>query len=312
VADELLAALEHAHRHQVVHRNLNPSTVLLGSDGHLRLVGFDYARAGANRSQSLAGEILDDLEPAYLAPEVFADPAAASPASDVLSAGLILYQLFAGSPAFENLTELVDQEGQFPVKPSQLRSDLPAGLDAWLQALCVYQPEQRPSAPSARGRLAEISRTPVAGPAVEPETTSSEALPSVLPPDYLNLPPGHQLTSKFVVEKRLGKPGAFGVVYKVIDTFGDVARAVKIIVRDRHSLLERLKQEYRPLLQIPPHPHVVRVIDADLPPQLGLPIIVFEYVDGTDVAELIDTASFTPEDALAMARDAVNGFGPRA
>ncbi len=308
VADELLAALEHAHRHEVVHRNLNPSTVLLGSDGHLRLVGFDYARAGANRSQSLAGEILDDLEPAYLAPEVFADPAAASPASDVLSAGLILYELFAGSPAFENLTELVDQEGQFPVKPSQLRSDLPAGLDAWLQALCVYQPEQRPSAASARGRLAEISRTPAAGPAIEPTPPSSEALPPVLPPDYLNLPPGHQLTSKFVVEKRLGKPGAFGVVYKVIDTFGDVARAVKIIVRDRYSTLERLKKEYRTLLHIPQHAYVVRVIDADLLPQANLPIIVFEYVEGADVAEMIDAASFTPEDALALARDTVAGL----
>src|SRR5205823_4036846 len=121
-----------------------------------------------------------------------------------------------------------------------------------------------------------------------------------VPLDYNNLTPGTQLTHKFIVEKFLGK-GTFGVVYKVIDSFGDVARAVKIITRDRHSTLERLKKEYRTLLDIPEHPNVVRVIDADILPQDGSPYIVFEYVEGTDVQEMIDVKSFTPEDMLVLA-----------
>jgi serine/threonine protein kinase len=62
--------------------------------------------------------------------------------------------------------------------------------------------------------------------------------------DYTNLQPGLLLKNKYQVEQALGK-GGFGRVYKVIDTFGDVTRALKIITADRISTLERMKQEYR-------------------------------------------------------------------
>ena len=76
----------------MVHRNLTPSTLLLGTDGHLRIIGFDFARAGTDRSRTIAQEIVDDLEPMYQAPETFREPANASPASDMFSVGLVLYE----------------------------------------------------------------------------------------------------------------------------------------------------------------------------------------------------------------------------
>ncbi len=79
------------------------------------------------------------------------------------------------------------------------------------------------------------------------------------------------------------RQGTFGAVYKVIDTLGDMPRAIKLILRDRYSVTDRLKKEYRTLLRIPPHPHVVKVIDADFLPGGGLPYIIFEYVDGFNV-----------------------------
>ena len=50
VAAELLDALAHAHEYGVVHRNITPGTLLLGTDGHLRVIGFDFARSGSDRS----------------------------------------------------------------------------------------------------------------------------------------------------------------------------------------------------------------------------------------------------------------------
>ena len=70
-------------------------------------------------------------------------------------------------------------------------------------------------------------------------------------PDYHNLPKGYALTRKYVVQERLGKPGAFGVAYKVFDTLADADRALKLILRDRHSTTERLKREYRHLRALP-------------------------------------------------------------
>ena len=145
VASELLDALAHAHEHDVVHRNLTPSTLLLGTDGHLRIIGFDFARAGTDRSRSIAHEIVDDLEPMYQAPETFREPANASPASDMFSVGLVLYELFTGDKPFTSPTEVYDQGAIFPVKPSQARTGLPADIDEWLQKLCAFDPAQSPA-----------------------------------------------------------------------------------------------------------------------------------------------------------------------
>lgn len=311
VAGDLMEALAHAHKYEVVHRNLSPSSILLGSDGRLRLIGFDFARAGTDRSRTIASEIIDEIEQAYTAPETFREPQNASPASDLFSAGLVLYELFTGEKPFDGPTEVFDQGGIFPVKPSQHRSDLPSGLDIWLQSLCTFDPDKRPSAVKATAEFASLlaSKLEEASNDDSPEKSSPILDPEESPSfDYNHIPPGTQLTHKYIVEKRLGQPGSFGDVYKVIDTLGDVSRAMKLILRDRHSTLERLKKEYRLLLRIPEHPHVVKVFDADLLPHGGPPFIVFEYIDGLDVGYMIDAGLFAPEDALDLARQVIEGL----
>ena len=96
------------------------------------------------------------------------------------------------------------------------------------------------------------------------------------------------------MQERLGKPGAFGVVYKVFDTLADADRALKLILRDRHSTTERLKKEYRTLRALPSHEHVVKVLDADFLPGDGPPFLVFEFLDGFDVGEMIESKTLRP------------------
>jgi len=311
VTTDLLTALEHAHKHGVVHRNITPSTILVGADGQTRISGFDFARAGSDRSRTIANEIVDELEPAYLAPELHGEPGAATPSSDIFSVGLVIYELVTGEPPFSSPTEVFDQSGQFATKPSQLRSDLPAGFDGWLQHLCAFDPEERATASKAMTELTKVLRSKESSAGEEPNAGDSDAddgEPESTSIDYGKLTTGASLTQKYVVEKPLGKPGAFGVVYKVIDTLGDVSRAVKLILRDRHSTVERLKKEYQTLLRTPEHPNVVKVIDADLLPNGGPPFIVFEFVEGLDVGEMIDSDLFTPEDALHLARQVAEGL----
>ena len=74
IAGDLLNALVHLQANKVVHRNISPANILVGTDGRMRLTGFDFARAGADRSRTIAQEIVDDLEPAYMAPEVHGEP----------------------------------------------------------------------------------------------------------------------------------------------------------------------------------------------------------------------------------------------
>ena len=309
VARNLLIALAHAHRHGVIHRNLSPAIILLGTGGQVHLTDFDYARAGKDRSHSIAEKIVDELDPAYMAPELHGEASAASPGSDVFSAGLILYELFTGEHPFKGPTEVFDLGAIFAQQPSALRSELSPQHDTWLQTLCTFDTTQRPTAQWALEQLTELAnyQEPQAPPKPAPTTTTSPT-PESVSKDYSKLQPGDLLTHKYVVEKRLGQPGSFGVVYKVIDTLGDVARAVKLILHDRHSTIDRLKKEYRTLLRTPEHPNVVKVYDADLLPSGNVPFIVFEFVNGLDVGEMIEEDQFSPEDAVSLLRDVVEGL----
>jgi serine/threonine-protein kinase len=100
------SAVQHAHRHLVVHRDLKPGNVLVTSDGEPKLLDFgiarllaghdtegDPARAALTRPESLP------LTPAYAAPEILRGEAA-STVTDVYGLGLILYELLVGRRPF--------------------------------------------------------------------------------------------------------------------------------------------------------------------------------------------------------------------
>ena len=309
VAKDLLAALTHAHHHGVVHRNLTPGAILIGQDGTTRVTDFDFAKPGVDRSLTIATDIVDLVEKAYVAPEAYREPGAASTASDMFSAGVILYELFTGERPFAGEpTTVWDRAGEFMNKPSALRPELNETFDDWLQSLCAFDEHKRPTASTAfaalNALLQPVSQSAVATVGVPEPVVNGSAENQA---DYLNLAPGYRLTNKFIIEKRLGR-GSFGVVYKVIDTLGDVARTVKLIVSDRHSTLERLKKEYRNLVSIPEHPHVVRVLDGDVIPGSNIPYLVFEYVEGSDVGDMIQDRLLSPEDALELGKQVIEGL----
>ena len=313
VAKDLLAALAHAHIHGVIHRNLTPGAILIGQDGTTRLTDFDFARPALDRTQSIADEIIDLVEKAYVAPEAYRAPESATSASDIFSAGVILYELFTGEQPFAgNPSHVFDHNGLFPVPPSHCRPELNAAFDDWLQSLCLFSAASRPTAAAALAGLQALLAPPQVN-AGAPDGQARGAEPEFQIPlpvddaDFLNLPAGYQLTHKFIVEKKLGR-GSFSVVYKVIDTLGDVARTVKLIVSDRHSTLERLKKEYRHLAHIPEHVHVVRVLDADVIQGRNIPFLVFEYVEGTDVGNMIQDRLLAPDDALELGKQVIEGL----
>src|SRR5690606_28261971 len=89
----LLRGLEAAHELGVVHRDVSPENVLVGSDGVALIVDFGIAKV---ETQATRGTLLKG-KPSYMAPEQLND--AGSPTDrrvDVYSASVVLWELLAG------------------------------------------------------------------------------------------------------------------------------------------------------------------------------------------------------------------------
>ncbi len=308
VVRDVLSALDHAHRNdpQVIHRNLAPDAILVSTGGRALLGGFDYARAGKDRASTIADDIVDELDPLYQAPECYRDPSKSSVASDIYAAGLVFYELLVGNPPWTSIDDMMEKDGVFPVKPSELKPELDARIDDWLQRLCAFDAEERPT--SAAVALARFNE--IVGP--DPRD-AAKPKPEALPPaparpevDYQTLKRGDELAGRFRIDEKLGS-GGFAVAYRVFDSYADTTRVLKIITRDRRSTFQRLKQEYRVLERLKPHSNVVRVVWADKLPD-ETPYIVFEYVPGTSVGDLLDRSALALEDVKRIGDDTLAGL----
>jgi serine/threonine-protein kinase len=94
-------AVQHAHQHMVVHRDLKPGNILVSVDGTVKLLDFGIAKLeDPGFATSGALTVFQPRSVRYASPEQIANQAV-SAASDVYSLGVILYELLAGAPPFE-------------------------------------------------------------------------------------------------------------------------------------------------------------------------------------------------------------------
>jgi eukaryotic-like serine/threonine-protein kinase len=173
VVATLADAVQFAHAHGVIHRDLKPGNVLFDEAGRSYVSDFGTAKfahadAAATRTTATLGT------PAYLAPEVAERGAgAATIASDVYGLGTILYELLAGGPPFTAcaLPALVrDVIERPPVEPSKRMPGVPRDLDIICVRCLAKSPGQR--FPSAAA-LARDLRCWLAGRLIESRTATA-------------------------------------------------------------------------------------------------------------------------------------------
>ena len=164
----VLDALEHAHTHQVLHRDVKPDNVLLVpgwervQEGDARLSDFGVARILDTRERTSSGVV---GTPAYMAPELI-ERGESVPAGDVYGAGIVLYELLCGRTPFAgDGTDYTVALRQLTDAPTALA--VPEPLWTVLEAMLAKDPSTRPGA----GEAARLLR------GLEPELAGLEPLP---------------------------------------------------------------------------------------------------------------------------------------
>jgi eukaryotic-like serine/threonine-protein kinase len=142
VTRQLLTAARFAHAHAIVHRDLKPQNVLIDREGRLRVTDFGIARAGASEITQ-TGSVMGTAQ--YLSPEQ-AQGLDVTPASDLYSIGIILYEALTGRPPFEGdsaVAVALKQVSEQPAPPSRANPAVPPALDAVVLRALAKNPVNR-------------------------------------------------------------------------------------------------------------------------------------------------------------------------
>jgi serine/threonine protein kinase len=145
IGADLCEALDHAHAHGVVHRDIKPQNVLVaaGDEPRAKLMDFGIARIAGAAALTAPGDVVGTL--AYMAPEQ-AEGREAGPEADVYSLALVLYECWAGENPNRRATPAATARaiGARPRPLRRLRPDLPRELSDAIDAALQPRPAHRP------------------------------------------------------------------------------------------------------------------------------------------------------------------------
>jgi len=150
IAIELADVLAATHAAGLVHRDVKPANVLLGDDGHARLVDYGISVAGDRKPEALdltgSGQAIGTLP--YMAPEQLTG-APATPAVDIYALGVLLYEMLTGERPFN---------GASPSEQLQLQQQAPREMSAVPPALATLTMDALDPVPGQRPTAAQLGR----------------------------------------------------------------------------------------------------------------------------------------------------------
>lgn len=148
------AGIGYAHRAGLVHCDVKPHNMLVSPDQRLKVTDFGIARALASIQEDEKNEVVWG-SPQYFSPEQAAGYAP-SPASDVYSLGVILYEMLTGQLPFssDDSSELARlHRDALPTPPRRISPDIPPALESILIKVLSKEPSARYRTADQLGRV---------------------------------------------------------------------------------------------------------------------------------------------------------------
>jgi hypothetical protein len=142
LALQICSGLKEAHAQGIVHRDLKPENIMVDAQGNVKIMDFGIARsmeAMTRMTGSLAGT------PQYMAPEQVAGKPV-DYRTDIYSLGLILYEMFTGTPAFQAdnpVAVALKHMQEEAVPPHQIDPAIPAYIERTILKCLLKEPANR-------------------------------------------------------------------------------------------------------------------------------------------------------------------------
>ena len=189
IAAQLASALDAAHAHGLIHRDVKPGNVLLaagyGSDGgeHVYLTDFGLTKRSASKSGlTQLGQLVGTID--YIAPEQITG-GTVDGRVDIYALGCVFFEMLSGKAPFLRETDLATMAAHLHEPPpslTALRPDLPAASDALIARVLAKDPDQRFSSAAQFVRAARVALAPGAQSAASPSAGGGRTDPTVIVP----------------------------------------------------------------------------------------------------------------------------------
>ncbi len=154
--EETLQALQHAHEHGIIHRDIKPQNIMLLRDGSIKVMDFGIARFSRSGVHTTTDKAMGSVH--YISPEQ-ARGDVTDAKSDIYSVGVMMYEMLTGQLPFDgesNVAVAIKQISEDPRPPHELNPDIPESLEAIVLRAMEKDPAKRYE--SAQAMLEDIAR----------------------------------------------------------------------------------------------------------------------------------------------------------
>jgi eukaryotic-like serine/threonine-protein kinase len=160
VAEQMVSALDTAHRAGIVHRDVKPSNVMIDTNGRAKLTDFGIAQSTDDPKLTTSGTLIGS--PTYMSPERLKGQDA-SPASDLWALGATMFYAVEGYGAYDRQTTAASIQAIMNEVAFLTRCRGP--LASLIMGLLNSEPAGRPTAPQVRALLGQATQAlPNTGP----------------------------------------------------------------------------------------------------------------------------------------------------
>ena len=143
IVAQVASGLDYAHEHDIVHRDVKPSNIMVIRDGHVKITDFGIARMASSAVRTQTGMVLGS--PKYMSPEQVMGKAI-DQRSDIFSLGVMLYEMLTGQAPFngENVNAIMYQTlNGVAVPPDTLNAAVPEMLNFIVAKALAKKQEDR-------------------------------------------------------------------------------------------------------------------------------------------------------------------------